>query len=142
MQRPPDDPRIHPGTTTGSPERPPQRLAGAYLRFDLPVEVEQLHAEPSWEGEDRNAITLVKEGDLRVILMALRADAHINTHHTDGFTSIQVIEGQLRIGIAGESHDFGTGELVVLGRAVAHEVLALQDAAFLLTIALPTASTA
>jgi quercetin dioxygenase-like cupin family protein len=42
--------------------------------------------------------------------------------------------------VAGEPHDLGTGELIVLGRGVPHDVTALEDAAFLLTIALPAAA--
>src|SRR6266571_4623822 len=59
------------GTTTGSDERPAQRLAGTLLLFDLTAELAQLQAESTWELGDRNAITLVKEGDLRVTLTAL-----------------------------------------------------------------------
>lgn len=137
-----EEPRPHPGTTTGSDERPAQQLAGALLGFDLPAELEQLHAESTWELGDRNAITLVKEGDLRITLTALRADARMDAHHTDGYTSIQVTAGRLRVVTADDAHDLGPGELLVLGQAVVHEVLALEDAAFLLTIALPSASRA
>jgi len=135
-----EEPRPHPGTTTGSDERPAQQLSGALLLFDLPAELAQLQAESTWELGDRNAITLVKEGDLRVTLTALRAGARMDAHHTDGYTSIQVMAGRLRVAAAGDAHDLGVGELLVLGRAVVHEVLALEDAAFLLTIALPPPS--
>jgi quercetin dioxygenase-like cupin family protein len=135
-----EEPRPHPGTTTGSDERPAQRLAGELLLFDLPAELAELHAESTWELGDRNAITLVKEGDLRITLTALRAGARMDAHHTDGYTSIQVRAGRLRVVAAGDAHDLGVGELLVLGRAVVHDVLALEDAAFLLTIALPSAS--
>src|SRR5437660_1854818 len=66
VSREEEPPRPHPGTTTGSDERPAQRLAGALLLFDLPAELAQLQAESTWELGDRNAITLVKEGDLRI----------------------------------------------------------------------------
>jgi len=65
---PQEEPRPHPGTTTGSDERPAQRLAGVLLRFDLEAELAQLQDESEWEQGDRNAITLVKEGDLRITL--------------------------------------------------------------------------
>jgi hypothetical protein len=64
---------LHLGTTTGSGERPAQFLAGEVLRFALHAEVERLHAEPAWQRGDRNAVTLVKEGDLRMTLVSLKA---------------------------------------------------------------------
>jgi quercetin dioxygenase-like cupin family protein len=90
---------------------------------------------------DRNAITLIKEGDLRITLTALRAGARMDPHRTYGYTSIQVMAGRLRV-VSTETYDLGAGELLVIGEAVAHEVLAIEDAAFLLTIALPAASAA
>ena len=134
-----EEPRPHPGTTTGSDERPAQRLAGTLLRFDLTAELAQLQAESEWELGDRNAITLVKEGDLRVTLTALRAGARMDAHRTDGYTSIQVMAGRVQI-MSAESCDLGEGEVLVIGRGVVHEVTALEDAAFLLTIALPPAT--
>ena len=131
--------RPHPGTTTGSDERPAQRLAGALLRYDLTAELDQLQAESEWQQGDRNAITLVKEGDLRITLTALRSGARLDPHRTDGYTSIHVMAGRLRV-ISTDTHDLESGELVVLAKGVVHEVLALEDAAFLLTITLPKAA--
>jgi len=130
----------HPGETTGSDERPGQFLAGAMLRFDLPAELEQLVAEPTWEFSDRNAITLVKEGDLRLTLTRLKRGARMDEHRTDGFSCVQVLEGALRIVVNGDGQELGVGEVIVIGRDVPHEVTAVEDAAFLLTIALPRAA--
>ena len=85
---------------------------------------------------------MVKEGDLRITLTALRNGARMDPHRTDGYTSIQVMAGRLRVVGAGDAHDLGVSELLVLGQAVVHEVLALEDAAFLLTIALAPPSEA
>ena len=139
MISPEEEPRPHPGRTTGSEERPAQRLAGSLLRFDLEAELTQLQDESEWEQGDRNAITLVKEGDLRLTLTALRAGARMDAHRTDGYTSIQVMAGRLSV-VSADTHELGPGEMLVVGKAVVHEVLAVEDAAFLLTIALPAAS--
>jgi quercetin dioxygenase-like cupin family protein len=129
----------HPGQTTGSDERPAQVLTGEILRFDLLAELELLQTEPTWESSDRNAITLLKEGDLRLTLTRLKSGARMDEHRTDGVSCVQVLEGRLRVVIAGETYELGTGEVIALGRWVPHEVTALADAAFLLTIALPGA---
>jgi quercetin dioxygenase-like cupin family protein len=120
-------------------ERPPQQLSGILLRYDLTAELGQLQAESEWQRGDRNAITLVKEGDLRMTLTALRRGGRLDAHRTDGYTSIQVMAGRLRV-VSTDTHDLESGELVVIGRGIVHEVLALEDAAFLLTIAMPEAA--
>jgi quercetin dioxygenase-like cupin family protein len=140
MQNLEPDRSSHPGETTGSDERPPQVLAGEVLRFDLPAELEQLEAEPTWEFSDRNGITLVKEGDLRLTLTRLKRGARMDEHRTDGYSCVQVLEGRLQIVVDGEANELGVGEVIALGRDVPHEVSALEDAAFLLTIALPRAA--
>jgi quercetin dioxygenase-like cupin family protein len=89
---------------------------------------------------DRNAITLVKEGDLRLTLARLKAGARMDEHRTAGTVGVHVLEGRLRVGVAGDPHELGVGEVVVLGQGVPHEVTALEDAAFLLTIAMPSAA--
>jgi quercetin dioxygenase-like cupin family protein len=106
------------------------------LRFDLPAELEQLVAEPTWEASDRNAITLVKEGDLRLTVARLKAGARMDEHRTAGVSCVQVLAGRLRVMVDGDPQELGAGELIVLGQAVPHEVTALEDAAFLLTIAM------
>ena len=103
--------------------------------------LEQLQGETTWDRGDRDAITLVKEGDLRITLVLLRGGARMDPHRTDGYASIQVMAGRLRV-VSAETYDLGAGELLVIGRGVVHEVLALEDAAFLLTLALPEASEA
>jgi quercetin dioxygenase-like cupin family protein len=127
----------HPGETTGSDERPPQQLAGPVLRFHLPAELEQLAAEPTWGVSDRNANTLVKEGDLRLTVARLKAGARMDEHRTAGVSCVQVLAGRLRVMVAGDPHELGVGELIVMGQAIPHEVTALEDAAFLLAIAIP-----
>lgn len=62
-----------PGETTGTSERAPQRMAAPVLAFDLTHEEAQLHAEQAWRQGDRNAKTLVKEADFRMVLVTLRA---------------------------------------------------------------------
>jgi quercetin dioxygenase-like cupin family protein len=110
------------------------------LRFDLPAELEQLQAESTWELSDRNAITLVKEGDLRLTLTRLKSGARMDEHRTDGFSCLQVLEGAVRVVVNGDAQELGIGEVIVMGRDVPHEVTALEDSAFLLTIALPGAA--
>jgi hypothetical protein len=69
-----------------------QPMAASYLEFDLARELEQLHNEPDWKA-GHNARTLVKHDDVRVVLIALKAQARIPEHKTDGRISIQTVQG-------------------------------------------------
>jgi quercetin dioxygenase-like cupin family protein len=126
----------HPrGETTGTSERAPQRMAAPVLAFDLAHEVAQLHAEHAWQQGDRNAKTLVKESDFRVVLVALRTGARMEQHRAAGRISIQTLAGHVRLHITGTIVGVPVGGLVSLESDVPHDVEAVEESAFLLTIA-------
>ena len=128
--------RAHPpGETTGTSERPPQRLAGPLLAFDLTHEVAQLHEQAAWQHSGRNAKTLVKEPDFRIVLIALRTGEQMEEHRAAGRVSVQTLAGHVRLHTAGANVDLPVGRLVSLERDVPHTVAALEESAFLLTIA-------
>ena len=129
------EPKHPPGETTGTGERPPQQLTGLVLAFDLAREVAQLHREAAWLHGGRNAKTLIKEPDLRVVLVALRAGGRLEEHRAAGRISVQTLAGHVRLHAAGTEVDLPTGRLVSLEREVPHAVEALEESAFLLTIA-------
>ncbi len=111
-------------------------MAAAFLEFDLTGELQRLHAEADWNS-GHNAKTLVKYDTLRVVLMALKAGARIPEHHAKGRLSIQTVVGHIRVRAAGRTFDLPTGTLLALDRDLPHEVEALEESAFLLTIAWP-----
>ena len=116
------------------PHSPP--MAAAFLEFDLTRELEQLHGEPEWSN-GQNAKTLVKYDDFRVVLTALRAHARLPEHRTKGRLSIQTIAGHILVRAQGRTFDLPTGTLLALDRNLPHDVEALHDSAFLITIAWP-----
>ncbi len=116
------------------PHSPP--TAGAFLEFDLSKEVHELHEEPSWKN-GQNTKTLVKYDDLRVLLTALKAKVRISEHKTEGRISVQIITGHVRMTASGRTFDLHPGSLLALDSGILHDVEALEDSAFLLTIAWP-----
>lgn len=129
-------PKGHPhGETTGTSERPPQRLVGTMLAFDLAREMALLHEESAWQHGDRNAKTLVKEPDFRIVLIALRAGGRMEQHRAAGRISIQTLTGHVRLRLPGAIVDLPIGRLMSLERDIPHDVEALEESAFLLTIA-------
>ena len=124
-----------PGETTGSPERAPQHLAGTLQVFDLQAELAQARLERGYREGERNANTLVKGDNFRIVLTALRAGNRLHEHEAAGWISIQAVAGRLRVHAAGRTAELPTGHLLALAGGIRHDVEALEDSAFLLTIA-------
>lgn len=91
-------------------------LAGSYLECDLPAEIHRLRAETTW-STGHNARTLIKYDDLRVVLIALQRNASI----------------------PGRTFSLRPWGMVALDRGVPHDVEAMEESAFLLTISWPGA---
>lgn len=63
--------------------------AAAYgASFDLPAELVRLQRDPAYMRGTRVAKTLVKTADLRIVLVAMRAAAHLEEHVAPGPISI------------------------------------------------------
>ena len=116
------------------PHSPP--MAAPFLEFDLTREIEQLHREPEWTT-GQNAKTLVKYDDFRIVLTALKTRARLPGHQTEGRISIQTITGHIQVRAQGRTFDLPTGTLLALDQGLSHDVEALEESAFLLTIAWP-----
>ena len=120
--------------------REPGVLAATSLKFNLDEEIRQLKAEPRWQA-GHTAKTIAKYADFRVVLVVMKAGAQLVRHRTAGRISIQACRGNIRVLFSGafenETVDMTAGDLFMLDREVAHDVEALTDSAFLLTIAWP-----
>lgn len=108
------------------------------MEFDLPAEVDRLRAEATW-STGQNARTLIKYDDLRVVLTALQAGTRIAEHKAEGRISVHVIAGHILMRADGRTFSLRTGGLLALERGVPHDVEAVEESAFLLTIAWPGA---
>lgn len=61
----------------------------------------------------------------------------MNEHHVDARISIHAIEGRIRIRLAEGLVEVSAGELVALDYGIPHDVEALEESAFVLTISWP-----
>jgi len=116
------------------PHAPP--MASPYLEFDLANEVRQLREESTWKT-GRNARTLMKYDDFRVVLMILQAGMRISEHTTEGRISIHMLSGHVRLNASGRTFDLRQGSLIALDQGAAHDIEAMEESALLLTIAWP-----
>ena len=106
------------------------------MEFDLPAEIHRLHAETTW-NTGQNARTLIKYDDFRVVLIALAAKARMPEHKANGRVSIHVLSGHIQLKASGRTFNLRSGGLLALDQGVSHDVQALEESAFLLTIAWP-----
>lgn len=118
------------------PQRAPQPTAGPYLEFNLADAAERLRHEPAW-STGRNSRTMLKYADFRIVLIVLRAQHRMEEHHTDANISVQTLSGHMRVRAGGRLFDMPAGDLLALERGMPHDVEAVEDSAFLLTIAWP-----
>ena len=116
---------------------PLDAMTGDTLDFDLMQEIARLHGEADW-ATGRNAKTLAKYDDLRIVLTTLAAGRRIPGHQTEGRISIQAVTGHLHVHVGARTFDLPAGQLLVVDRALPHDVEALEASAFLLTVAWPT----
>jgi len=116
--------------------RSPGPLESPVLSFDLNAEIAHLRGENAWQG-GRNSKTLVKHPDFRVVLTVLKSNARLHEHRAAGRISVQAIAGHIRMHVLEKTIDMPAGHMLALERALPHDVEALEDSAFLLTIAWP-----
>ena len=115
------------------------QLSGTGLIADAIDEAVDLLDKARASASGRSAKTLVKNGPLRITLIAMRKGAAAKRHHVEGPATIQIMRGRLRITTPRGREDLRSGTLYALGAAVEHSHEALTDCVALLTIAEPKA---
>ena len=103
-------------------------------QFDLSRELEELRNGPQYRTTGHAARTLIKRGDLRVVLVALRQDAAMGEHSTTQAVSVQPVVGRISVKLPERSTNLTVGELLVIESGATHDVTALVDTGFLLSI--------
>ncbi len=111
--------------------------ANELASFDLSREIADSEQKKPWPS-GLYAKTLYKNADFRVVLITMEPGAHMKEHHTDGSISIHVLKGSVRVNAQGQEHKLSTAGLFTLAPSIKHDVEALDDSAFLLTISWPT----
>ncbi len=113
-----------------------RRLAGKILTFMLGAEDDTLQEFAEGPKTGRAGKTLVKEGPLRITLVALKKGTVLPSHQVAGPGSIQTIRGCLRLTTDKGDVDVPAGTLITLGPGVSHTAKAHDDCAMLITFAM------
>ena len=112
-------------------------LKAPLLSFSIEKEIEKLQKEDAWKDGDRNAVTLQKNSNIRVVLISLHKGTTLNEHKVEGPITLFVVSGKINFIAGEESVNVTTNGLVVLEKTVPHDVQALEDSTFILTIIRP-----
>jgi quercetin dioxygenase-like cupin family protein len=113
-------------------------LRGPLLQFDLASELDQLHRDEAWlHPTGRSSKTLVKYPDLRILLIAMKANTRMHEHTAAARISVHSLNGHIRLHLPNRVVDLPAGHLLDLDQYVPHDVEAAEDSAFLLTLSWP-----
>ena len=118
------------------------QLANEVIRRNIGSELQKLKKAPSWQRESgRSSETLVKYEEFRIVLVRMKSGSYMSHHRAEGPISIQAIQGKIRIHLPEDRiEDLEPGDLLTLDRCLEHDVEAVEESAFLLTIAWPEAT--
>lgn len=114
-------------------------LAGEVLEYRLGTGADELIDAARLERDGRGARTLVKDGALRVTLVAVAPGGHVAPHRAAGPITVHALAGEIDLQVGERTHHLEAGDLAALGAGVEHSVSSRGGGRFLLTVAEPVA---
>jgi quercetin dioxygenase-like cupin family protein len=112
------------------------KLQGEAIQLKLAEQSAEVLEEAKASSQGRSARTVIKEGPLRLTLLALREGGVVDEHRTGNPVSIHVLnDGLVTIDAGGKSYELGRQEALVLDADVAHALRAAKDTVLLVTLA-------
>lgn len=117
----------------GKSMRLPTATGGPILHFDLLNEPGELRREAFW-SRGRNAKTLAKHADIRVVLTVIKAGEELQQHHAHGTVLIQLLQGRVTTSVLDQILELSPGHLLVLDPNLPRNVQAIEGSVVLLII--------
>jgi quercetin dioxygenase-like cupin family protein len=114
-------------------------LTAPMLTFNLKAEMERLRRQEHWLKDGRISETLVKYSDFRIVLILMKTGTMMQEHKADARISIQGLIGRVMVQLPEKTVQISSGDLLVLEKCLPHDVRAVDDSAFLLSISWPHA---
>lgn len=102
--------------------------------FDIAAVDAEMRRSDAYGREGHTARTLAREADLRIVLVVMKPGARIAEHRAKDTASVHTLRGHVRLRLPDRVADLPAGHLLVLERAVPHDVEAVAESAFLLTL--------
>ena len=114
-------------------------LANEVIRKNLSDELEKLKNAESWQRETgRSSETIVKYPEFRIVLIRMKPGSYMSHHRAEGPISVHAVLGQIKVHLPDDrTEELVPGDLLAIERGLEHDVEALEECAFLLTISWP-----
>jgi len=107
--------------------------ADLMLTVNWQSEVERLLRDITGES-GRLSKTIVKYPNFSIVLMVMKSNTKFPEHKSTGRIYVHVLKGHIQMRILDKLVDLPAGNLIALDREVLHDVEALDESAFILTI--------
>lgn len=118
---------------------PRERFEGSEHLFDLGTESARLRDEPGEARDGHRQITLFRGGGVSIVLFDFEADGWLRDHAADGYVTVYVLSGEIRMATDTQEHRMPAGSLLVLRPGIRHDVRAEVASQMLLTVRLDPA---
>jgi quercetin dioxygenase-like cupin family protein len=110
------------------------------IQISLDDETEALRNNPEWlSGIARK--NLIHHPNFQMTLRRMKPNTRIPDHYNPGRICVQILFGHIRMHADGKTFDLRRSQCLVLDCAVVHDVEAIEESAFLLTVARSEAGT-
>jgi quercetin dioxygenase-like cupin family protein len=105
------------------------------LQSDLTAEIENLRLAESWQRRTgRSSKTLLNSPACGILLIAMKQNTETKEHRVDGRITIHTLVGHVRLKLPGQTVEVPAGHLLMLDRGITHDVQAVDESVFLLTM--------
>ena len=104
-----------------------------YVFADLQAFIEQVKDENAWEKSDRNGITVFKTEGMTIVLSVLKEGALIKDNTVNGFLTVQVLQGTIRMQTVDGDADMEANQLMAFHPDIPHSIEARADTVLLIT---------
>lgn len=120
------------------PQRTPprERFEGDEHLFDVAVERQRLRDEPGGARDGHRQVTLFRGGGVSIVLFDFEAGGQLKDHAANGYVTVLVLSGEIRMATAEEQHQMSSGSLLVLRPGISHDLEASVASSVLLTVRL------
>ncbi len=105
------------------------------LQSDLLAEIENLRLAESWQQKTgRSSKTLLNSPACGILLVAMKQDTVTKEHRVEGRITIHTLVGHVRLKLPDQTVELPAGHLLMLDRGITHDVYAVDESVFLLTM--------